>query len=521
MRPQAANHHSPKTIDSLYKDVLSDFEDSLKQEGRSTLSSNKNLGTARHFLVWLGLQGIPLESVDEAALLGYRDHHCDCFAWKNGSRGKPRRHGRDRFAIKRAMRFVEFLEDTGRIKHPDERLKGNRFLEQFIGECKTQGFRSSALRCRRDVSQHFLVWLHRSRISMKAVNADVVERFLHHDCLCSNRLRTPKKYVAAGKYAGYVGQFVSFLTRQGVVPSVPDVPEPKSEGELDAFCTWLEQNRGLRPETIRAYRHTMTSLLPDLGTDPTQYDAASIRRVLLDRFPKVSQYQAQLLTRRLRMYLRFLSSTGACPAALSSSLLAPRSYQFSKLPRYISMGAIERIIATCDTDTEVGTRDRAVLLLLARLGLRAGDVWGLRLSDIDWENAQIQVWGKSKRPAKLPLPQDVGDALLQYIVEARPRVEATRVFLRSMAPHTPFTSSGAISAIVSRAVTRAGVAAPGGHGAHLLRHSIATHMLRSGVSMDLIGALLRHESQQTTMLYAKTDTSMLQEVAQPWLGGAR
>lgn len=159
-------------------------------------------------------------------------------------------------------------------------------------------------------------------------------------------------------------------------------------------------------------------------------------------------------------------------------------------------------------------RNRAILLLLARLALRAGDISSLGLADIDWGNALVRVCGKSKRPARPPLSQDVGDTLLDYIERARPPVDTDRVFVRAPAPHRPFASSSAISYIASAALERAGVDAPGPRGAHLFRHSAATNPLRSGATLDAIGALLRHRSPDTTAIYANVDTRMLQGVAQ-------
>lgn len=174
---------------------------------------------------------------------------------------------------------------------------------------------------------------------------------------------------------------------------------------------------------------------------------------------------------------------------------------------------------SCDASTPIGIRDRAIILLLARLGLRAGDVWQLRLSDIDWTNAQLKVHGKGRRTVRLPLPQDAGDAVLAYLERVRPRVREERVFLRIQAPFRPFSSSAEIAGIVARVYERAGIdGVP--TGAHMFRHSLATGMLRSGGSLESVGAILRHNSPSTTAVYAKVDVAMLEKVAQPWLGGA-
>ena len=183
----------------------------------------------------------------------------------------------------------------------------------------------------------------------------------------------------------------------------------------------------------------------------------------------------------------------------------------------VSAKELDRLIAACDGSSPARLRDSAIVLILSRLGLRAGDVAQLRFPDIDWKNGTLQVIGKGRYQVRLPLPQDVGDALLRYL-ERRPRVDHTdQVFLRGMAPFKPFTSGDGVSSIVKRAVQRAGIEAPA-RGAHLLRHTAATEMLRHGVPLDQIGLVLRHRSIDMTAYYAKVDVVLLQQVAQPWPG---
>jgi integrase/recombinase XerD len=174
------------------------------------------------------------------------------------------------------------------------------------------------------------------------------------------------------------------------------------------------------------------------------------------------------------------------------------------------------VIASCSPTSPSGKRDRAILLLLARLGLRAGDIVELRVDDIDWKGAWISVCGKGRRLTKLPLTQEVGRAIVDYLKEGRPPAETDILFLRSRAPLRAFASHAAISVIVERAMRRAGVACPSRGAAHVLRHSVATSMLRHGASLQDIAAVLRHRSIETTQIYAKVDIAMLQEIAQPW-----
>ena len=175
---------------------------------------------------------------------------------------------------------------------------------------------------------------------------------------------------------------------------------------------------------------------------------------------------------------------------------------------------MERVIASCDVATPDGIRDRAVLLLLARLGLRAGDVASLTLDAFDWQDARLRVAGKGRREDWLPLPQDAGDAVLSYIEKARPRIRSEAVFFTVLAPIVPIRC-WVVSTIVGRAIRRAGVSSPS-YGAHVLRHSAAVRMLRAGSSLTEIGAVLRHASIETTFHYAKVDRDLLLEIAAAW-----
>jgi site-specific recombinase XerD len=214
------------------------------------------------------------------------------------------------------------------------------------------------------------------------------------------------------------------------------------------------------------------------------------------------------------MLLRYLVTQGVCDAILIGAIPTVAEWRLATLPRYLPASDIERIIKGCDTSKPNGLRDRAILLLLTRLGLRAGDVADLHFSDINWQRATLRVLGKGRRESRLPLPQDVGDAILAYLERARPPLDVDHVFLRVIAPRGPLKRRS-ISNLVDRAIRRAGVTASS-HGAHVLRHSAATDILRQGGSLDVIATILRHRSVETTAHYAKVDVAMLKNVAQPW-----
>jgi site-specific recombinase XerD len=287
---------------------------------------------------------------------------------------------------------------------------------------------------------------------------------------------------------------------------------------LDDYQSWLRAHRGLSERTIARHLRHLHKLLPELGTATLDYDAARIRNVVRESRERTGLADLRTITSALRSYLRFLAGVGLCRPNLDHAIPPVLQWRLSSLPRYLAGADVERVIASCDQLTRGRLRDRVILLLLARLGLRAGDVAGLRLSDIDWTSGMLRLSGKARRQVRLPLPQDVGDALLAYIEQERPRVYQEAVFLTMVAPYRSFARSSHVSTIVALALKRAGISDPPSAGASLLRHSAATSMLRSGATLEAVGTVLRHRSLDMTAHYAKVDVPMLEQIAQPWPG---
>jgi site-specific recombinase XerD len=278
----------------------------------------------------------------------------------------------------------------------------------------------------------------------------------------------------------------------------------------------MRRHRGVTERTIDGYEVLIAKMLPSLGSDPALYDATRVREVLLGEVRQRSSSYAKSFVSALRAFLRFLAAEGRCRPHLHRAVPAVREWKLSALPRCLEPEEVERVIASCDLQKPEGVRDRAVLLLLARLGLRAGDIVAMRLGDLDWRSGTLRVRGKGHKEVRLPLPQDAGDALAEYLATARPSTDHERVFLCANAPVRPFAASSVVSTIVRFALERAGITDPPSRGAHLLRHSAATAMLRSGASLDAIATVLRHRSTDMTAHYAKVDLALLQLVAQPW-----
>jgi site-specific recombinase XerD len=277
----------------------------------------------------------------------------------------------------------------------------------------------------------------------------------------------------------------------------------------------MRSQRGVTETTLNSYRPALRRLLVALGDQPEHYTAKQLRGCVLSRTRDNKTSQTKTTITVLRMFLRFLITQGCCASELLVAIPTIAGWRRASLPSYLCAEEVEQVIDTCDCTTAIGARDRAVLLLLARLGLRSGDVAALVLNDIDWEQGLFQVAGKNRRQTVLPLPQDVGEALLHYVVNHRPSVETSHVFITAIAPFVPF-SRWMVSSITARALRLAKIDAPS-CGAHLLRHSAATAMLRQGASLEAIGAVLRHASIETTHKYTKVDVDLLEQVVVPWL----
>ena len=283
---------------------------------------------------------------------------------------------------------------------------------------------------------------------------------------------------------------------------------------LRDFRQWMGQHRGVREATLHYYSLVIRDLVNSVEGQPARLTVDRIRSFVLKQTRELGRHPKQVTT-SVRMFVRYLSVAGKCSPSLTTSIPTVAQWRLSSLPRYLPAADVERVVAACDPSTAKGCRDQAVVLLMARLGLRAGDVAGLRLEDIDWRKATIRLLGKNRREAHLPLPQDTGDAILAYLELGRPRVASDRLFLRSIAPRRPFSNSSAVSKIVKRALARAGIDTPF-RGAHVLRHSAATRMLQEGISLPEISIVLRHRSLESTAHYAKVDLCLLRQVVQPW-----
>ena len=314
---------------------------------------------------------------------------------------------------------------------------------------------------------------------------------------------------------GAAALFIGYLRHDGILPPPGRTPRPEEVWPiLAAFRSWMREQRGVADSTLDTYQSILIDLLAALGADPAAYSAVAIRSFVLDRARPHGRARARGIAVATRAFLRFLVATGRCPIGRDHAVPSFPSWQLTTTPRFLPAAEVERVLAACDGENRL--RDRAVLLLLARLGLRASEVATLSFTQIDWTDGRLTVAGKMRREERLPLTREVGDAILAYLERARPRVPAARVFLTTAAPVRPLSRT-AVKCIVRRALDRAGVDSPH-RDAHVLRHSAATAMLGHGASLAGVGAVLRHRSPSVTALYAKVDIALLSEIAQPWGG---
>ena len=535
MSSTITNIPSPETSGEPDPGIVENYKTHLQALGYSPGMFGKCIRTILHLISWLSANGTGIESLDIRVLNRFLNHGCAC----PGPHGYRKNRERARWHL---HRFLGFLMETGRVRMPLEIESGGRVVESFLQALVARGHVSDSIAAYRKRCRHFIVWLYLHDAALAEIDDDVLSRFLAHDCTCVH----PHFFNRSGRFAGRnnsrskIGLFIDYLTSTGIAPPRPK-PACEEPGQyLARFLVWLRRHRGIGDGTIQSHHKVMRVLLPHLGDDPDRYSATLIRNTVRTRLEAASRDLVRRETSALRLYLRFLVLEGLCHPGLVGAVPTVPTQRFSTLPRHLPREDIEQIIASCDRAAPMGMRDRAILLLLARLALRAGDVANLRLNDIDheppsplftsrhgdvanlrlndidWDNAVVRVSGKSRRAAVLPLPQDVGDAVKDYVLHARPVVDVEKVFLRMVPPrHQPLTSGG-VSAVAQAAIKRSGVKAEGLPAGHVFRHSAATNLLRDGTPLEVVSTLLRHQSTQTTAIYARVDVRMLREVAQPW-----
>lgn len=386
-------------------------------------------------------------------------------------------------------------------------------LESFVGELPTVGYAQTTISKKRRVVASFLKWLQQEQVSVVDVDEGHATAFLER---APGRSRDRLALERAA-----VRGFLQHLNVVFGVAYTSDGVASETDTHEESYADYLRNERGLSERSIQIYRPFVRAFLDALpeatgSVSPTALDARGLRDFILKRMRGQSDAHARLLATAVRSFLRFLYVRGKTAEDLSLAIPTVRQWRLAPVHAFFSAEEVERILSTPDRTTPGGRRDYAILILLARLGLRAGEVVSLELGDIHWRTAEIVVRGKGQILERLPLLSEVGEALALYIRKDRGHSSSQRVFLRKIAPCVGLTGPAAIGHIVRTALARADVRRSHRGAAHLFRHSLATRMIRHGASLEEIAEVLRHRSSATTEIYAKVDFQTLRGVARPW-----
>jgi len=320
-----------------------------------------------------------------------------------------------------------------------------------------------------------------------------------------------------------LAMLLEYLRRREVIPCHPPKKQTPSEKLAHDYAQFLARERGVTPITIHNYLKIIRRFLSRHGIRAHRVDGLAMKGVhkfIGEVGQSACTSTLQQTTCALRSFLGYLFQSGRLTMNLAASVPSVANLALAKLPCTLAAADVQKLLANCDVNTSVGRRDLAVLTLLARLGLRGCEITNLNLEDINWDAGELLIRGKGARQDRLPLLHDVGQALADYLKQERPHGTCRKLFLRIRAPQQGFQSSTAIRAIVARALARARLDPPH-RGSHLLRHTLATQMLRQGASLMQIGQVLRHQRPQTTRIYAKVDVEALRALALPWPGGVK
>lgn len=381
------------------------------------------------------------------------------------------------------------------------------YAEGFQAELRQLGYTASPAKKHHYLLAHLSHWLDERGLGVSDVATARVEPFF-----AARRAAG----VANLRTRGALRPLIGYLQSTGV-PVAADMSAPSSEAEriIHGFRAYLLRERGLVEGTVRFYVHIAGLFIHDHMADGnvdlsglTAADVTVFTTKVCDGRGLSSCRQA---VSALRSFLRFLALAGVAAIGLDDAVLSVAGWNPS-LPRAVGSAEVVDLLRACDRRRTIGRRDYAIMLLLARLGLRGGEVVAMRLGDIDWRAGELTVRGKGRRRERLPLPADVGEALASYL-QRRPPSPSPQLFLRSVAPFIGLAGTGALRGVLERACARAGLpyVSP-----HRLRHTTATEMLRAGADLAEIGQVLRHRSSVTTAVYAKVDYDQLRMLARPW-----
>jgi integrase/recombinase XerD len=390
-------------------------------------------------------------------------------------------------------------------------------IRPFADSLREQGYALASIHRHVLLAACFSRWLQQHGVSLRTITSDHPPRYL--------RYRMRKVQRGLGDTAA-LGHLLAFLRRKRVIPAerIPVRQLTSAERCAQAYEYYLRETRGLAKATIVNYVPFIRSFLEDCFDDGavmlSHLCAGDVVRFVRCQAARLHQKRAKLLTCALRSFLRYVRYRGQTKLDLAAAVPIVANWSMSSIPRAITEDQVRHLLTTIDRRTAIGRRDYAILLLLARLGLRSGEVASLELGDIDWKAGQLSVRGKTGQRSELPLTAEAGKAIAAYLRRGRPSSTSRRVFLRAKAPVRGFRGASGVGSIVRHRLQRAGIDAPT-LGAHQFRHGLASSLLRRGASLGEIGELLGHHNPETTKIYIKVDLDSLRTLAVPWPGGVR
>jgi site-specific recombinase XerD len=383
------------------------------------------------------------------------------------------------------------------------------YLDSFVTESGRLGYPRQSVRHQCHVVGRFSDWLRRRRLDVGDIDAGIV------DCHVRGRRRAGREGEAAT-----LRRLLDHLRARGVSALAPG-PRRRSASEalLDRFEEHLTVQRRVLPATAAYYvsfaREFLSDRYPDRAPHVRDLRASDVSNFVVRWTRTHPAGRAKLLVTSLRSFFRFLTQHGEIDADLAAVVPSVAGWRLAGLPKYLPVEQVESVIESCDRSTAEGRRDYAILVLLARLGVRAREVARLEIDDINWRAGELVVRGKRSREDRLPLVPEVGAALADYLQHGRPACATRRVFVRVRAPIQAIGEGSTVTTVVRAALRRARLDPPM-KGPHVFRHSLATRMLGGGASMVEIAEVLRHRSPQTTEIYAKVDFGALRGLALPW-----
>ena len=390
-------------------------------------------------------------------------------------------------------------------------------IRPFAESLGKQGYALASIHRHVLLAACFSRWLQQQGVSLRSITSDHPPRYL--------RYRMRKVQLSSGDTAAF-GHLLAFLHCERLIPAerIPSRRLTSAERCAQAYEHYLRETRGLAKATIVNYVPFIRGFLKDCFDDGavrlSHLCASDVVRFVQRQATCLHQKRAKLLTCALRSFLRYVRYRGKTKLDLAAAVPIVANWSMPSIPRAITEDQVRHLLTSIDRRTAMGRRDYAILLLLARLGLRSGEVASLELGDIDWKAGQLSVRGKTGQRSELPLTAEVGKVIAAYLRSGRPHSTSWRVFLRAKAPVRGFRGASGVGSIVRHRLQRAGIDAPT-LGAHQFRHGLASSLLRNGASLGEIGELLGHHNPETTKIYIKVDLDALRTLALPWPGGVR